>query len=86
MALTAAGASSPGSSARLAASCLHGVRRAAAPAICGTASRQREQPGGFDADALADQAAFRQDGAQRIGTLAITAVDGRERERVLRDP
>ena len=41
--------------------------------------RQRQQPGRFDADALADQPAFRQHGAQGIRTLAVSAIDGRER-------
>ena len=41
---------------------------------------QRQQPGGFDAHALADQAAFRQHRAQRVGALAVSAIDGRERQ------
>ena len=47
---------------------------------------QRQQPGGFDAHALADQAAFRQHGAQWVGSLCDS---GRRREKarkVLRDP
>ena len=40
---------------------------------------QRQQPGRFDTHAFADQAAFRQHGAQRIRTLAVAAIDGRKR-------
>ena len=85
MALTAAGASSPGSSARLAASLPDGVGERLRQHLR-HGFGQRQQPGRFDAHALADQAAFRQHRAQRVGTLAITAIDGRERREVLRNP
>ena len=78
MALTAAGASSPGSSARLAASCRTGSASGCASS-CGHRLGEPQQPGGLDADSLADQPAFRQHGAQPIGSLAIAAIDGRKR-------
>src|SRR6186713_988128 len=43
--------------------------------------RQRQQPGGFDAHAFADEAAFRQYGAQWVGAFAVPAVDGRKRQK-----
>jgi hypothetical protein len=40
---------------------------------------EAQQPGGLDADSLADQPAFRQHRAQPIGSLAVSTIDGGER-------